>query len=78
MLWKEPVLKLNIPWDVLEIVQCFGDEITVEKKDSPYNTFYNLRLELEYVGVGTLADLIKQRNKMSEDYVKEYRLKNDT
>lgn len=70
-LWEELVLKQfkNCP----EIVQYLGSEITRSPggRDLPGDKdFYTLKLE--YAAGGTLDDLIKQKEKLPEDEVKEY------
>ncbi|XP_022152305.1 ribosomal protein S6 kinase alpha-5-like [Momordica charantia] len=49
-----------------EIIQCIGDEITLEESSICYN------LILEYAAGGTLANLIKKQRKLPENLVKEY------
>ncbi|CAK9310175.1 unnamed protein product [Citrullus colocynthis] len=52
-----------------EIVQCLGSSISFEG-DSLNSIFYNLALE--YAAGGSLADLIRRREKLPETEVKEY------
>ncbi|KAA0031448.1 mitogen-activated protein kinase kinase kinase A-like [Cucumis melo var. makuwa] len=68
LLWEEQVLKQfkNCP----EIVQYLGSEIT-RGGDLPQDKdFYTLKLE--YAAGGTLDDLIKQKEKLPENEVKDY------
>ncbi|KGN44756.1 mitogen-activated protein kinase kinase kinase 17 [Cucumis sativus] len=68
LLWEEQVLKQfkGCP----EIVQYFGSEITRGGSFCNDKDFYTLKLE--YAAGGTLDDLIKQRDKLPEDEVKDY------
>ncbi|XP_022152301.1 mitogen-activated protein kinase kinase kinase 17-like [Momordica charantia] len=49
-----------------EIIQCIGDEITLEESSLCYN------LILEYAAGGTLENLIKKQKMLPENEVKEY------
>ncbi|KAA0046699.1 serine/threonine-protein kinase Chk1-like [Cucumis melo var. makuwa] len=68
LLWEEHVLKHLT--DCPEIVQYLGSEVTGGGDFLDDKELYNLKLE--YAAGGTLADLIKQRNKLPEDEVKKY------
>ena len=68
LLWEEHVLKHFT--DCPEIVQYLGSEVTGGGDFLDDKELYNLKLE--YAAGGTLADLIKQRNKLPEDEVKKY------